>query len=224
MNLKNNIFNSLCCALALVFFSAPRVHAQEIGAGPVAVDPVIADSAQAAVQRLGLEMMKDNFQYGIDNMYPRWKRRLAKRMGGMDKLDAALAKSTQQQMKMRMKVVGYKAGRPTAFFSVWRAKKIDPNTGKPLIDATGRETIVSHWLAVVPTTVRVRIPDPQQGGKIREIEESSYTTVVSEKGSNKWHFMTTMKPTVQDLRSLFPSLPADEKALNLPPSKAREIK
>jgi len=197
---------------------------QEIGGGAVAVDPAIADSARAAVQKLGVELMKDNFQYGIDKMYPRWKRRLAKRQGGMDKLNAALAQAVQQQVRLRMKVVGYQAGQPTAFFSVWKAKKIDPRTGRPAIDATGREKIVSHWLAVVPTVVRVKIPDPQRGGLIREIEEKSYTMVDSEKGSNEWHFMTTMKPSIRDLRSLFPSLPADVKSLNLPPSGAREIK
>lgn len=200
------------------------VQAQEVGGGAVAVDPMISNSAKTAVQKLGVEMMKGNFQYGIDHMYPRWKRRLAARQGGMEKLNAALAQSVQQQIKMQMKVVGYQVGQPTAFFSVWRAKKIDPNTGKPIIDATGRERVVSHWLAIVPTVVRVKIPDPQRGGMIREIEESSYAIAISEKGSYNWHFMTGMKPTIQDLRSLFPSLPADEKALHLPPSKAREIK
>lgn len=224
MNMKN-YFWMMAFSIALMFQASSSVAtAQEVGGGAVAVDPVIADSAQAAVQKLGIEMMKDNFQYGINNMYPRWKRRLAKRMGGEDKLDAALAKSLQQQVKLKMKVVGYQAGKPTTFFSVWKAKKIDPRTGKPALDATGRERIVSHWLAIVPTVVRIRIPDPQRGGLMREIEEKSYTTVVSEKGTNQWHFMTNMKPTVKDLRGLFPSLPVDESAFNFPPSSAREIK
>ncbi|MBK1829480.1 hypothetical protein JIN77_01985 [Verrucomicrobiaceae bacterium R5-34] len=220
-----NFFStSLLTAATAVCVSIGSVHAQEVGQGAVAVDPLISNSARAAVQKLGIEMMKGNFQYSIDRMYPRWKRRLAVRNGGMVKLDAALAQSVQQQLNMQMKVVGYTVGHPTAFFSVWKAKKIDANTGKPVIDATGRERIVSHWLAVVPTVVRVKIPDPQRGNMIREIEESSYTIAISEKGSNDWHFMTGMKPSIQDLRSLFPSLPADEKALHLPPSKAREIK
>lgn len=222
--MKTFLITSALGGLACALVFTPLADAREVGGGAVAVDPAISDSARAAVQKLGVEMMKDNFQYGIERMYPRWKRRLAARHGGMAELNAALARSVQQQLKMQMKVVGYRAGKPTAFFSVWRAKKIDPDTGKPLIDATGREQIVSHWLAVVPTVVRVRVPDPQRGGMMREIEESSYTIAISEKGSNDWYFMTGMKPSVQDLRSLFPSLPADEKALHLPPSKAREIK
>ena len=205
-------------------FTASQALGQEIGGGAVVVDPAISNAAKVAVQKLGIEMMKGNFQHGIDNMYPRWKRRLAKRAGSMAKLDAALAQSTQQQVKMQMKVVGYQASQPTAFFSVWKAKKVDPRTGKPVIDAVGREVIVSHWLAVVPTIVRVRVPDPQRGGLMREIEETGYALAVSEKGSSQWHFLTGLKPTIQDLRSLFPSLPADEKALHLPASKVREIK
>ena len=188
------------------------------------VDPAISASAKAAVQKLGVEMMKGNFQHGIQNMYPRWKRRLAKRVGSMAKLDAALTRSAQQQVQTQMQVIGYQVGQPTAFFNVWKAKKIDSRTGQPFIDATGRETIVSHWLAVVPTVVRVRVPDPNKSGMIRVIEESGYALVVSERGSNQWYFMTGMRPSIQDLRSLFPSLPADEKSLRLPPSKVREIK
>ncbi len=56
--------------------------------GQVAVDHNVATSAQAAVQKLGLEMMKGNFKFGQDRIYPRWKRRLAKRVGSMEKLEA----------------------------------------------------------------------------------------------------------------------------------------
>ena len=92
------------------------------------------------------------------------------------------------------------------------------------MDAAGREVIVEHWLAVVPTVTRVKIADKQKGGLIRTLEETSYTLAVSEKGKNDWHFMTGMKPTLQDLRSMFPSLPPEEKDLRLPVSSAKEIK
>lgn len=193
--------------------------------GKVAVEPAVAISAQQAVQKLGDEMIKGNFAYGHQRMYPRWKRRLAKRYpGGMPELERALAASLQQKVRMRLAVVGFQARRPQSFFSVWRTKKWDPVTKKPIKDAAGNEIIVEHWLAVVPTTTRVQIPDPQRGGMLRTIEEDSHTIAISEKGKNEWFFMTGLKPTVQDLRSLFPTLPPNKEELGLPKPAVREIK
>lgn len=190
----------------------------------VAVDPSVAASAQAAVQILGLEMMKGNFDYGNQRIYPRWKRRLAMRYGGEAALDSQLQEASRQKTQMQFTVSAFYADLPTSFFTVWRAKKIDNETGRPVKDSLGREIIVEHWLAIVPTTTRVKIADPQMGGKIRELEERSYTVTISEKGSGNWYFLTGMKPTVQDLRGLFPTLPATEKDLGLPASSARELK
>lgn len=198
------------------------VMAQEPGLA--VADPMVATSAQAAVQKMGVEMMKGNFKFGHERMYPRWKRRLAKRHGGMAKLELGLSKAVQQQEKMGMSVTAFHAELPTSFFSVWRAKKRDPQTGEVVRDARGREIVVEHWLAIVPTVTRVMIADPKKGGKIRTLEEKSYTVAVSEKGTNDWYFMTGMKPTIQDLRSMFPLLPPDKKDLGLPVSSAREIK
>ncbi len=192
--------------------------------GQVAVDHNVAISAQKAVQKLGLEMMKGNFKFGQDRMYPRWKRRLAKRVGSMEQLEAQLAAAAQQKINMQLAVTAFNARLPTSFFSVWRAKKIDPRTGKPMRDATGREIIVDHWLAVVPTKTRVKFPDAKIPGKNYLLEEEGYTIAISEKGANDWHFMTGLKPTIQDLRSLFPTLPNTAKELGLPRSVAREIK
>ena len=195
------------------------IHAQK-----VAVDPAIGASAQAAVQKLGFEMMKGNFKYGQERMYPRWKRRLAKRVGSLEKLEAQLAAASQQRVDMRLAVTAFRAAPPTAFFNVWKSEKINPVTGVPVEDALGKVIIVEHWLAVVPTTTRVRVPDAKLVGKNYVLEEQSYTIAISEKGSNIWSFLTGMKPTIQELRSLFPSLPRGEKELGLPKSSAREIK
>lgn len=196
----------------------------QVNAQRVVVDPTIAGDARSAVQRLGFELMKGNFKYSHERMYPRWKRRLATRVGGMRELEQKLALGERQRIKLGVAVTDYKAHKPTAFFDVWRAKKVDPLTGETVLDSYGKATVVSHWLAVVPTVTTVKIPDPQQGGKVRTLEEESYTIAISEKGSNEWYFLTGMKPTISDLRSLFPSLPSDEDELGLPESIARELK
>ena len=192
--------------------------------GQVAVAPEVAVSAQLAVEKLGQEMMKGNFEYGQQRMYPRWKRRLAKRYGGMEKLESALAMAAQQKIKMRLAVVGFEALRPTSFFSVWRTPKYDPVTQQPIKDTSGKVIVVEHWLAIVPTTTRVRVPDPHKGGQLRTLEERGYSVAVSEKGQNDWYFMTGLKPSIQDLRGLFPTLPQRQGELGLPPSSVREIK
>lgn len=222
MNMKALFLSRVLCLAVIIGAALGPVAAQEPGL--VTVDPMLAQSAQAAVQKMGVEMMKGNFKYGHERMYPRWKRRLAKRYGGMQQLEAGLAASARQQSKIGMLVTAYRADLPTSFFSVWRAKKRDPKTGALVKDATGREEVVEHWLAVVPTTVRVRIPDKQALGTHHELEEKSYTVAICEKGTHDWYLMTGMKPTVQDLRSMFPSLPAEEKALGLPASSAVRIK
>ncbi len=210
----------LVVAVGLVLTTGARAQNPAMGI----IDPVLGQSAQAAVQKMGVEMMKGNFKYGHEHMYPRWKRRLAKRYGGMERLEKGLEASAQKQVQLGMRVIGYQAGVPTSAFTVWRAKKRDPKTGEIVLDATGRETIVDHWLVVVPTTTRVSIPDKQVPGKNYVLEEKSYTLAISEKGSQEWHFLTGMKPTIQDLRSLFPSLPPKEEDLGLPAPSAVEIK
>ena len=211
--------SSIHFILVIITLCTLRADAQR-----VVVDPAIADEARAAVQKLGLELMKGNFKYSQERMYPRWKRRLALRVGGMDRLEAQLRSGDQQRVSMGIMVTDYRAARPSAFFDVWKARKVHPETGQAVTDPEGREIIVSHWLAVVPTLTQVRVPDPQQGGKVRTLEEKSYTIAISEKGSGEWYFLTGMKPTVQDLRSLFPSLPLDKTELGLPEPSAREIK
>ena len=162
--------------IAVMVMCTLRADAQRI-----VVDPAIAEQAQAAVQKLGIELMKGNFTYSQERMYPRWKRRLAKRVGSMEELEAQLASGDQQRVKMGLIVTSYQAAKPTAFFDVWRAKQVDPITGQVTRDDRGDQTIVSHWLAVVPFTTQIKIPDPQQGGRMRTLEENSYTIAIPRK-------------------------------------------
>ena len=85
--------------------------------GRAVVTPAVAESAQKAVQKLGNEMIKGNFEYGQQRMYPRWKRRLAKRYGSMEKLNAALALAAQQKIIMQLSVVAFQAANRFLFLA-----------------------------------------------------------------------------------------------------------
>lgn len=191
---------------SLIFASLSPLFGQQ------APPPEVALEAQHAVDALGKAMLAGDFSYGQKRIYPRWKRRLAIKVGGIDKLESHLAQARAKQKDFIL--LSFKTALPTRFFSVW------PTAQK---DSLGKQALVSHWLVIVPTTTRLRIADPQRGGQFRELEEKGYILTISQKGSHQWFFLTGLRPSAFELRSLFPSLPINPNAWGLPPTSLREI-
>jgi len=184
------------------------------------LDSTMGSSAQKAVQEMVNEVMKGNVKLAFANMYPRWKKKAAKRHGGMLKLEKEMAVVVGMMRKNGVSILSYKAGMPKSGFEVW------PEAEKKLVNgvrrATGR-TAYRDWVVFVPTVARYRVVDPTTK-KTRVIERRSFQVAVMTKGEGKWTFIDGSNMELKDLRNLFPSLPRDEKALMLPKRGGSELK
>ena len=174
------------------------------GGLPLLAEPVPAEamkSATAATKVLGEEILKQNYSFAFQRMHPRYKARAAVKAGGEEKL-AELLKAVPKKMKeagITILTVGTKI--PNSSFVVPEYRE---------------------WLVFVPTIKTYLIPDPETA-KVRRFETKGYQVAVAKAGTNDWHFIDGAKMSLQQLRSIFPSLPNDAKKLNLPEVSTREI-
>ncbi len=178
--------------------------------------PGVASSAVAAVRELGDQVVRGNHSYAIERMFPRWKKRMAKRLGGMDQLEKELGKVNEQ---MRLQGIHFMSFKPTGVprvFEVWPGKKTEVEDGKEV-----EVMIMTKWLVLIPTVTKFRIIDDV--GKYRYIESKGFQIAISDKGKGKddWYFMDGAGVSVLELRSLFPSFP---KNAELPPTGRSEVK
>lgn len=158
--------------------------------------------AAAATKLLGDQVLRTNFSYVFQRMYPRHKARAAKKAGGEEKLAAQLAKLPEQMKKDGIVILSFAVGEPKSAFLVPEYKE---------------------WLVFVPTKKTYLVPDPQRGVN-RKFESYGYQIAVTKEGAQDWYFIDGANLSVQQLRSIFPSLPKDEKVLNLPRVSQKEIK
>jgi hypothetical protein len=78
--------------------------------------------------------------------------------------------------------------------------------------------IFTKWLVLVPTATKFRIIREGET-KPLVIDSIGFQIAISEKGRNEWTFIDGSGLTVNDLRSLFGTLPKD---LQFPPLEKRE--
>jgi hypothetical protein len=135
-------------------------------------------------------------------MYPRFKARAAKAVGGEEALAEKLAKVPEQMKKDGIVILKFEVGEPKSGFKVPEFEE---------------------WLVFVPTTKVYLVPDRQRGVN-RRFESKGYQVAVAKAGGTEWYFIDGANLSVQELRSIFPSLPEDPDKLNLPPVAQREIK
>jgi hypothetical protein len=72
-----------------------------------------------------------------------------------------------------------------------------------------------EWLVFVPTTVRFRVIEADTG-KARILEKDGFQVAVAKQGTEDWHFIEGAAVTVDDLRTLFPTLPVRRAQLGIP--------
>lgn len=189
------------------------LQAQQATGGSVEINAATEQSVQAAAQRLGNEVLKSNFRYAIDHMYPRWKARQAKRLGSEAKLLAAFNKVGEQMQQAGITLDSFAAHAPT------RAFRVHPKMKPGRREINSSTDLAYQMLVLVPTSMKMSFyPEAQPK---RSFMRKSFQIAISQEGENKWSFIDGSTLSMTDLRSMFPLLPND---LVLPEKSDVEIK
>ena len=182
-------------------------------------------SSQRATQELGNNVIKENYLYTHDKMYPRYKNRQVA-VHGEKKFKQQFLDVSKTLNTMGVTITNFKAGPPTGFFRVWAqirpAGKLKIKSGEQKDLIAG--DVVYNWLIMVPTT-QVWTFTSNKGGPPRKLKREGIQVAIAQEaaipGQEKWTFIDggTLKP--QELRAMFPSLP---QKLVLPKRVDSEIK
>ncbi len=190
----------------------PKIAKEAAETASAAPNDVVASAVEAAA-RLGDEVVLGRYHVALERMNPDWKERVAKRMGGMEKLEQQLSSVPAQMVQQGTSMISFKPQGQPSSFEVGPGKKISMVNGEQV-----ESLIFSKWLVLIPTATKYRII--RQGNtKPLIIDSIGFQAAVSEKGKNDWSFIDGSSLSVSDLRSLFATLPAD---LKLPPIEKRE--
>jgi len=199
--------------LFLVFAMSAGLHAQDVETQQV--PPGVTASAVKAVGDLGREVVLGRYQVAIERMYPVWKERTAKRMGGVEKLQQQLEGVAQQMLQQGISITDFKAAGQPRPFEVYPGKIVEVIDGKQV-----EKLRYTKWLILVPTVTKFRAMI--QGDPVAvNIESTGFQVAICDKGKDEWTFIDGSAVTVNELRSLFITLPQD---LELPALEKRQIR
>lgn len=189
------------------------VHAQQLVGGEAVITDSTSQSVQKAVQTLGNEVLKSNFRFAVENMYPRWKLRQAKRLGSETKLLASFNKAGVQMQEAGITIDSFIARQPTT------AYKVHPKMIQGSKEIRSSSDLHYELLVFVPTQMKMSFM--LQNQPKRSFIRQSFQIAVAKEGSTNWTFIDGATIQVRDLRSMFPLLPQD---LVLPEKSDTEIK
>ena len=196
----------------------------------VPVAPEIEQSAVAAVNELGKQVVMGNHKVALDRMYPAWKEKFAAQVpGGMKALEKTMENLGKEMAKNGTSVISFRAAGPVTAYEVESGKEpLLDDKGKPVIDKESgkpvEKMLFKKWLLVVPTLTEFRFTEPPKPGelpKIRVAVSHSFQVVISDKGKNDWTFIDGATLRISELRRLFFNLPQD---MALPEIKKEEKK
>ncbi len=193
----------------------PPVREEAPATVPVAsnVPPDVVASASAAVAKLGDEVVLGRYQVAVDRMNPMWKERTAKRMGGMEELNKQLAGVAKQMVQQGISMISFKPQGPPRAYEVAPGKKVEKVNG-----VETESLVFNKWLVLVPTSTKFRIM--REGDtKPLVIDSTGFQVAISDKVKNDWTFIDGAGISVNDLRSMFATLPQD---MILPPLEKKE--
>ena len=197
----------LCMSLVV------STQAQQLVGGEVALNEESRRSVQKSVQSLGNEVLKSNFRYAIDRMYPRWKERQAKRLGSEVKLLEAFNKAGIQMQEAGITIDSFIA-QPAL-----KAYRVHPKMKPGRREIHSSEDVIYEVFVLVPTKMKMSFMLP--GQPKRSFLRESFQIALQREGDVGWTFIDGATIRVQDLRSMFPLLP---QGLALPEKSDTEIK
>lgn len=161
----------------------------------------VVNSAITAANDMGRQIVLGKLQVTLDRMYPQWKDRLSKRMGGDQALKKQVDEALAEMMKQGTSIVSFKTHGFPKVYEVYPGKKVEVIDGKEV------ETMINtKWMLLIPTEVRYRVMQQQD---VYVIESKGFQVAIADKDKLQWTFIDGAGVTVQDLRSLFISLPQD---------------
>ena len=133
----------------------------------------------------------------------------------MGNLQKQLDGVARQMLQQGISITDFKPqGQPRAF-EVYPGKKVEVVNGQEV------ETLrYTKWLVLVPTVTKFRAMIDGDPVAVN-IESTGFQVAVSDKGVGKWSFIDGSAVSVNDLRSLFITLPKD---LELPPLEKRQVR
>lgn len=197
---------------AWMFFGASLVvlsTSQEVAGDVVRrpVPPQVMEQARKAVQAMGLEVLKENYGHLYDTMYGPWRVRKARALGGENVLREKIAVDMPAVIRRNgMQVTKFTAGRPTSAFEVRPVMKGGGGVVKEV-------SYFREWLVFVPTTRQCRIVHE---GQLTVLESTEFQVAIATQGKNDWTFINGSGLSMDELRSMFPTLPATKQKLGLP--------
>lgn len=177
--------------------------------------PEVVASAVRAVGELGKQVVLGRYQVAMERMFPQWKERTAKRLGGMDKLEKKFEAVPKTMLAQGISIMDSLPQGESRAFEVIPGKKVSIVDGRQI-----EQLIYTKWLVLVPTLTKFRLFIPNDPKPVF-IESTGFQIAISDKDKNDWTFIDGADMTVNDLRSLFINLPKD---LELPPLERRQIK
>ena len=199
--------------LLFCFSLVASVHAQQLVGGEFALNDASRQSVQESVQKMGNEVLKSNFRFAVDKMYPRWKIRQAKRLGSEVKLLEAFNNAGAQMQEAGVTLNSFVADPPL------KAYRVHPKMKAGRSEIRSSEDVTYELLVFVPTKMKMTFLLKNQP-KLSFLRES-FQIAIAKEGTNEWTFLDGATISVKDLRSLFPLLPHN---LELPKKVDTEIK
>lgn len=172
----------------------------------------VVNSAIAAVNDLGRQVVLGKMKTSLDRMYPQWKDRMSRKLGGEPALEKQFDEAVAEMVRQGTSMISFRTHGFPKVYEVFPGKKVEMVDGKQV------ETLINtKWLLLIPTEVRYRVMQKQEA---MVIESKGFQVAIADKEKLQWTFIDGSGLTVQDMRSLFISLPAD---MELPAIQRRAV-